>query len=453
MHLSENSLLDFSQGLLSLSETEGVEAHLDACSQCRGLVAAWLRVEPSNEETPSDALDEVTLPKRGEAVERYLIIDPLGVGGMGVVFSAYDSVLDRKVALKFLHVDRHLADPEKSRQRQRREAQALARVSHPNVVAVHDVGIWKGQVFLAMEFVDGQDLATALASSPRDLSKIVHWFRDAGNGLAAVHAAGLTHCDFKATNVLVDVQSRVRVTDLGLARAESATQSPHHQATELNGSLTQTGALRGTPAYMAPEQHRGEPVDARTDQFSYCVALYEALYGELPFGVLALPELARAVLAGRLRPPPEGSDVPPWLRSALVRGLEVDPADRFASMVDLVGALDEGQRRRRTQWRWATGAALCAAALATGLYFISPQQLYCRGVETQLETEWNAGVRGELRQTFIERSPAFGARAWDSVEAVLNRYARTWLEVRTEACLATRVRGEQSDPRDADRPL
>ncbi|HEY0097284.1 MAG TPA: serine/threonine-protein kinase, partial [Archangium sp.] len=234
---------------------------------------------------------------RGTPLDRYVVLDPLGEGGMGMVYAAYDSVLDRKVALKLLPPGDADAGPEATsgsgRARLLREAQAMARLSHPNVVAVYDVHQHEAQVFMAMELVDGQTLLQWEREQPRGWRELLTAFLAAGRGLAAAHAAGLVHRDFKPTNVLVGKDGRVRVTDFGLARPHNApaelgadTPAPDtgpvkgHSLLELN--LTQRGAVRGTPAYMAPEQFRGATADVRSDQFSFAVSLWEALHGERP---------------------------------------------------------------------------------------------------------------------------------------------------------------------------
>ena len=435
MHVSENALLDFSAGLLTPSEAADVEAHVDVCPECREWVAASARGEDEGPEERAPAH-----PQRGSSVGRYIVIDPLGAGAMGVVFSAFDPVLDRKVALKFLHLHRQLADPAQARARLSREAQALARIAHPNVVAVHDVGTWEDQVFLAMEFVDGQELGVFLTQHPQDVNQTLALFCEAGRGLAAVHEAGLVHRDFKAANVLIDAQRRVRVTDLGLARAEVASGP-----VTVSGAvtLTQTGELLGTPAYMAPEQYRGALIDARTDQFAFCVALYEALYGHLPFGVRPVPELAQAVQAGAVLPPPANSTVPSWVRRVLLRGLSVEPDARFESMRALVQALSADPRRRRLKVAMFSGAALCVLALIAGTFIAaSPERRYCRDLEAPLTTTWNAPVQQQLARAF---AASLGERAWPSAQAVLDAYANEWVTARTDACRATRVRGEQSE--------
>ncbi|HRI49207.1 MAG TPA: serine/threonine-protein kinase [Pseudomonadota bacterium] len=274
-------------------------------------------------------------------IGRYAVLRPLGEGGMGVVYAAYDEELDRKVAVKLL---RSVAPPGAERRaRLIREAQALARVSHPNVVSVYEVGEADGQVFIAMEFIDGATLTAWQASGP-SWDEVLQMYRAAGEGLDAAHRAGLVHRDFKPDNVLVGKDGRARVADFGLARGLRSEESlpaalPGTPDRPALVSLTLQGAILGTPAYMSPEQHRGETADSRSDQWSFCAALYAALYGMAPFAGDTLAALSANVQAGRLRPAPAGSTVPARINAALRRGLAAAPEERYAAMAELLSAL------------------------------------------------------------------------------------------------------------------
>ena len=298
-------------------------------------------------------------------IGRFRVLRPLGAGGMSVVYAAYDEKLDRRIALKLL---RGGESPD-SQARLLREAQAMARLSHPNVVAVHEVGTWNDQVYVAMEFVKGRDLRTWLAEAPQHHTDVLEVFAAAGRGLAAAHQAGIVHRDFKPANVLLGDDGRVRVVDFGLARTGNDQQPEHSHArlpaaVSLTASLTATGALVGTPAYMSPEQHGGRLADARSDQFSFCVALYEGLHGAPPFAGATLAALADDVAAGRLAPVPEDSNVPIWLRRVVLRGLAVDPADRWPSMDDLLDELArDPEKLRRARVRVGLVAAAVAAVV------------------------------------------------------------------------------------------
>jgi tRNA A-37 threonylcarbamoyl transferase component Bud32 len=297
--------------------------------------------------------------RRGSSLGRYVVLDRLGGGGMGVVYTAYDPELDRKVAVKLLRPEPG-ADDSEGRARLQREAQAMARLQHPNVIAVHDVGTFEWQVFIAMEFVDGVTLRRW--RDGRAWREVLARYLDAGRGLAAAHAAGLVHRDFKPDNVLVGHDGRVRVLDFGLARATepmspSLSSDAIDLATTLVSSdraletpLTRTGAFIGTPAYMAPEQLlRSGASDARTDQFGFCIALYEAIYGERPFAAATVEALAFEVAQGNVRAAPPSSQVPAWLRAALLRGLSVRPDERFPSMDALLDTLSHEEREEKAR--------------------------------------------------------------------------------------------------------
>jgi Protein kinase domain/Putative zinc-finger len=379
--LDANAVQQLMSGAMAPAQRDEVNAHLDGCSDCRQLVALVARGLAATDPVGLGA----TLPSEGTGhpppsatgilaagtqVGRYLVTDMIGAGGMGVVYAADDPELDRRVAIKLLRRDLRAAFGEA---RLQREAQAMARISHQNVIAVHDVGSHADQVFVAMELVDGHSLRAWLRARARSVGGIVSTFAAAGRGLAAAHAAGLVHRDFKPDNVLVDADDgRVRVTDFGLARAADdradAGGGARDDAIAIDRPLTVSGAVIGTPAYMAPEQLAGGHVDARTDQFSFCVALYEALYGERPFAGKHLAELEAEVAAGRVRPPPARtrSRVPASLRAIVLRGLSVRPGDRFSTMDDLVAAL--GRDRTRVPRTVAWLALALAAIAGVGLF-------------------------------------------------------------------------------------
>mgnify|MGYP000901992848 CR=1 FL=1 len=320
----------------------------------------------ASEGGPSSSGSRAALPPDVPAeVGRYQVSRVLGQGGMGVVVLARDPDLDRKVAIKLLH--RSLGGQQA---RLLREGQAVARLRHPNVVTVYDVGRHGDALFIAMEYVPGETLRTWMHTR-RDWPTVVETFHAAGLGLAAAHKAGLVHRDFKPDNVLLDADGRVVVTDFGLAQVEARTSAeqiaieatidsgaagahvPAHSfatgSSPPTAELTAAGALLGTPAYMSPEQFRAQDVDARTDQYSYCVSLWQALFGlrpfELPPGVASIELMAELVCRGDVPEPPPGHEVPSHIVAALRRGLAVDRAARFPSMEMLLAALKVREAR------------------------------------------------------------------------------------------------------------
>ncbi len=316
-----------------------------------------------------------------ETISRFEIKGKLGEGGMGVVLLALDPLLGRRVALKVLHRDGG-DDAAAGRRRLLREAQGMAQLSHDNVIVVHEVGTHDDQVYLAMEYVSGRTLTAWQAD--RTWREVLDVYLRAGRGLLAAHDAGLIHRDFKPDNVLVGDDGRVRVTDFGLvaavataasAVALSKTEVALRKESELAMPLTQTGAVMGTPRYMAPEQHLGEPIDPRADQFAFCVALYEALYGQLPFVGTTYPVMVAHVLAGDVVPVPTTSPVPAIVRDAVLRGLRRDRNERFPSMRELLAVLSSIVEPRpepaHTRLRWLVpAAAVGAIALATVAYLV-----------------------------------------------------------------------------------
>ena len=320
--------------------------------------------------TPAPAPTPSALPDR---IGRYEIKGTLGAGGMGTVLLATDPVLGRRVALKVLHPDGR-NDNDATRRRLLREAQGIAQLVHEHVVVVHEIGTHDDRVFLAMEHVAGQTLGKWQVGRP--WAEIVATYVKAGRGLAAAHDAGLVHRDFKPDNVLIGDDGRVRVTDFGLvATVEDATTPLSQTATalraesELAKSLTRTGAVVGTPRYMAPEQHLGQPIDARADQFAFAVSLYEALFGQPPFIGATYADLARHVVAGVPLPIPRDTPVPPAIQRAVLRGLARQPADRFASMRELLAILETPPPPPRRRWPWLAAMA-CVAVIAVLVVWI-----------------------------------------------------------------------------------
>jgi eukaryotic-like serine/threonine-protein kinase len=411
---------------------------------------------PSGEQPPASALaatvysgDAQAVPGAlapGATLGRYRIGEQLGGGSMGVVLAAIDPALDRKVALKLVRPD-PTSDPTAARQRLLREAQAMARLAHPNVVTVYEVGTAFDHVFVAMEHIDGCNLADWLQQSQRSRREIVEAFASAGRGLAAAHEAGIVHRDFKPANVLVSVDGRVRVADFGLAStpiapAEAPAAGPQ---AALPIGITATGALLGTPAYMSPEQHEARTADARADQFSFCAALYEALYGELPFDGEGYLAYAHNVTAGKLRPAPPGSHVPSRLRRILVRGLSTEPDRRFPAMRALLADLDRAMSATRR--RIALGAAGLVGAGALAFTLLGGREEApdpCATADRPAAALWNPAARSQVEAAFKSSGTHDAANAFARLDRAMSQRVRLIRAMRREACLATQVRKQQS---------
>jgi len=395
--------------------------------------------------------------RRGAVLDKFIVLGELGSGSMGLVLAAYDPELDRKVAIKVLRADRGEAGSRPAASaRLLREAQALAKLSHPNVITIFEVTSESDRVALVMEYVDGSTLKRWLANDDHRWRDVLNAFVQAGRGLAAAHAKGLVHRDFKPDNVLVGKQGRVRVTDFGLVstaaalvgeqRETDATQRPA-SAAERSETLTSEGSLVGTVAYMAPEQLDRIPADARADQFSYCVALYEALYGRRPFSGATYGELCHAIRAGKIEKPPDDSHVPRWLYELVVRGLRADPAERHASMDALLDALARDPRQRRTRLALGAGAVGLAAVAVFGLTRAggSEPRPVCAGAGELPGGVWDAEVRARVRTSFTGTKRSYAGETLALVETELDRRAKTWVAARVEVCEATHARGEQSE--------
>jgi len=380
---------------------------------------------------------------------------------MGVVLSAYDPQLDRKVAVKMLKAAGvESQDTEAARARLVREAQALARLAHPNVVSVFDVGTVDDQVFIAMEYVPGRTLSGWLKERPRRWHEVVALICAAGHGLAAAHRAHLIHRDFKPDNVLVGQDERPRVTDFGLVGregpigaplstpAQEEIAQPHFSSLQL--PITSSGTVLGTPAYMAPEQfHGGQTVDARADQFAFAVVLWEALYGQRPFGGTSYFALRKNVLAGELIPPPAEAQVPEGLHALLSRALSVEPDQRYGELDELLRGLtarlepQPALQRRRVYAVAAAAAVLAAGVAAAGVTLALRPDPRCKGSERLLQGVWDADRRAAMKRAYSAYPD--GETSFERTAGALDDYARRWAVSRDDTCAATRVRGDQPE--------
>ncbi len=377
----------------------------------------------------------------------YPVLGQIGRGAMGLVYAAYDEKLDRKIALKLLH---SLQDPGTlGAARLLREAQSLARVSHPNVVQVYEVGQHEDEIFLAMEFVRGATLRSWLDGTPRSWREVLAVYLQAGRGLAAAHAAGVVHRDFKPDNVMLGDDGRVRVMDFGLARAPAPTDTQPQdellrtQDSASSPTLTAEGTLVGTPAYMAPEQYRRGDVDAQSDQFAFCVALFEALFGQRPFVGDSLRSLAASVQRGEIREPPRRG-VPRWLRQIVTRGLAVLPAQRWPNMAALLTRIERGQalaRLRGLSLGLVSLGLVAAAAWGWRQADLTRKSAACTAAGASIDEVWNDTTRAALRDSFAATGVDDAAQMAERVMPWLDRQAGEWSAARRELCMDSEVRG------------
>ncbi|HTR55449.1 MAG TPA: serine/threonine-protein kinase [Kofleriaceae bacterium] len=383
---------------------------------------------------------------------RYRLGGVLGSGGMGVVWSAYDPDLDREVAIKVL---RGIEDTT-ARARLLCEARAMARLAHPNVVSVHEVGTDRNRDFVVMELVAGENLEAWLATKP-PREDVLDAIVAAGRGLAAAHAAGLVHRDFKPHNVLRARDGRVLVTDFGLARDQPAgaveahdvapLTSPLALASTLRGArafalaspLTDADALVGTPAYMAPEQLAGAACTAAADQFAFCVAAWQALVGTRPFDGEGLAERLAAIETGR---PGRADALPRRLRAILTRGLAFDPAARWSDLDELLAALERTRHPRARRYALVVAGVLAAGGLAA--HAAVPRGVEpCTGADRALAATWNDAIKTAGQRAFLATQLPYAAFAWNHTAQTLDAYGRDWVAMHTATCRASEA-GEQS---------
>ncbi|HWB78198.1 MAG TPA: serine/threonine-protein kinase, partial [Nannocystaceae bacterium] len=382
--------------------------------------------QPSGDRT----LAAATAVRIGGALGRYVIVRRIGEGGMGIVYEAHDPELGRTIALKLLWPARRT--PERTA-RLKREAQAMARISHPDVVQVFDVGSVGEHVFLAMELVRGRNLSQWLAEKRRPWPEVLAVMLQAARGLAAAHAAGLVHRDVKPGNILVDDRGHAKVGDFGLAHAivdAEPTGAPSRDS-DTDAPLVaaeHTAAGAGTPNYMPPEQHVGAAVDARGDQYAFCVTLWEALHGARPFRGAELHALLVAKLEHDPKPP-RGNRVPKWLTLACLRGLSPRPEQRFASMDELIARLDR-RGGRALPWLVGGAAAIASASIASSL---APSSR-CDDAMRELAGTWDDDVKRELQRRVGASDLPWAAPTWTSASGVIDEWSARWIGVRGSVC-------------------
>jgi tetratricopeptide (TPR) repeat protein len=426
---------------IAVTRTSGPSAPATGTS---GVALEETRVSVLRAEAPGGALSAAL--GRGAVIGRYIVLDRLGAGAMGVVYLAIDPELDRKVALKLL---KHARDEpsgsmsEGARTRMIREAQALAKLSHPNVVAIYDVGARGDDVWIAMEFVEGETLRGWLGARRRGWSEVLALMEQVGRGMAAAHAAGLVHRDMKPDNVMIDRGGRARLMDFGLARADAG---PSEAVAAGGGALsievTTAGAIIGTPAYMAPEQLMGRAAGASADLFALCVTFWEALYGARPFAGGAIEELRINVSTGRVLRPRRGGGAPRWLEKVLTRGLAAEPTQRWQSVAAMLDAL-ERQKQRRKGLR---ALGLVGFVVGLGITGVTIDEAATRRKIASCEAEGraidevlNEGARAQIERAFLATGKPGAAVIFEKTAPWLERWARSWAAAATEVCVASTV--------------
>jgi eukaryotic-like serine/threonine-protein kinase len=426
-HPTTRELADLESGRLPARERERIATHLHRCEGCQGEVNRLRELLKAT--VPDEGLANTHRPSGlrlapgiavGSQIGRYVVKRRLGQGAMGEVFAAYDPRLDRQVAVKVLRHDVLAVENQPLRKRLEREAQALAQLSHPNVVAVHDLGDFGDSLFIAMDLVEGETLTDWLRVA-RSSSEVQRMFLQAGAGLAAAHRAGLVHRDFKPDNVLVGADGVVRVSDFGVSRRVDV--EPRSDEESLSGA----GSLVGSPAYMSPEQFDGAPADAQSDQFSFCVALFEALVGRLPFEAASLRDLRDLVRRGGAAFP-DDSSVPRWLQSLVLRGLSTRQEGRFPSMDELLVVL-RGPHRFSRQ---LLGALIAIAVLATIVGALGARELErlrtdpCNRVDERTTNAWSPALQQRLEAGVLATKVPWAADSARHLQTVFDGFIAQW---------------------------
>ncbi len=373
-------------------------------------------------------------------IGRFTVTAALGAGGMGVVFAARDPELDREVAIKLVAVD-HAGSSPSSQARLLTEAQTMARLSHPNVVAVHEVGTHEGRIFVAMESIDGETLSSWLERARPPWTRVLAAYVQAGHGLAAAHRAGVVHRDFKPSNAMIDRSGRVRVLDFGLAIDDRSAREL--ETTGASDRDLSTLTFGGTPLYMAPELHEGASASALADQYAFCVSLWTALFGAHPFARGSAEAMLLAMADG-VPTVPAGARVPAWLRRVLARGIAPVPTKRWSSMDALLAEIERGRARaaRRPVLAGVAVVALGVVAVA-GVHTLDVRRrtAACEAAGAHIDAIWNDDVRVAMEAGMVASGGAYAAESAAKSVPWLEAQAAAWRTARTESCLDADVRG------------
>ncbi len=466
---SPELIVQFARGELDEPQRTALEEHLACCSACGAALAIEANethAEPSaTPATTPSTPRRIPWPVEERILSRYQLLRRIGSGGLGEVYAARDPELDREVAIKLLHPRTHDGYELEAKARLVREAQAIAKVAHPNVVAVfdvgsynerelsgqHDVGLDQDSVFIVMELVEGVTLREWLHERPRSWQEVPRVFQQAGRGLAAAHVAGVVHRDFKPANVMIARDGRARVLDFGLACSVAALE--HHNRgidhpklpmSTLDSPLTREGTLMGTPAYMSPEQHAASAQpNERGDQYSFCVAFYEALAGRRPFSGKDLAELRAAIERGADESALVPRKVPRWLRRVVLRGLRVDREARWKSMDELLAALAQGQvhaRIRRTVVMLGSFTVVCAAVFG-GMQMDRRQRIAtCESTGSQIEMQW-PGRAAAVKAGILGTELTYAETTSNKLVPWLDEWTVKWRNVSTQTCIDATVEG------------
>ena len=395
--------------------------------------------------------------RRGATIGRFVLLDRIGEGGVGIVYAAFDTELERRVAVKLIRGGSDERSHHAARERWLEEARAMAKVAHPNLVTVFEAGTQDDEVFIVMEQVVGRTMrawmheihATKAWAQGRATSEILSMLMQAARGLGAAHAMGVLHRDFKPDNVLIGDDGSARVADFGLARGLDNGVA-HGEAGEDESSdgvashTTGGGGWVGTPSYMSPEQFESKTLDARSDQFSFCVTAYEALFGVRPFEGPTLGALAVAVTSGQPRATPSTPPVDARITAALGRGLSRNPDDRFASMDALLDALTLPDRRAQARWTFAAGGLVALALLGWLAHDPSPLDR-CDEGRQRSDHVWGAAQRVQMRSALTDPQRVYAPAVLKAVVQRLDAYTEGWTTAHRDACEATHVRGVQTD--------